>query len=195
MSAFGKVSFTENDNVAVEKVQEEIVENSIVDKQVQKFDTNYNLDKLQELYNEYDKITIDEDKVRSLTQIKTNAVTRKVSFRLGLAMGTTIVVAVLLAFLCIYNIFVINGMSNSIGYLQEEVIACEESLTQVEGIYNSLTNSENIEEELKELGYTSDFASSNIVAIPVPDKVEVEELQGGTNWFDSICNFLSQIFG
>ena len=194
MSAFGKVSYTENDNMAVESVKEEINETTAVEKQVEKFDTNYKTDKLQELYEEYDKITIDEEKIKSLTQVKTNAVSNKVPFRVALAMGTTLVVTLLLAFLCVYNVFVINGMGSSIGYLQEEVISYEETLVQSEGLYEQLTNVDNIQEELVQMGY-ADIASSNIVAVTVPEKAEVVELQGQTNWFDAFCNFLSQIFG
>lgn len=194
MSAFGKVSYTESDNVAVETVREEIFENATVEKQVEKFDTNFKSDKLQELYEEYDKITIDEEKIKSLTQVKTNAISQKVPFRVALVMSTTIIVSLLLAFLCIYNIFVINGINSNIGYLQEEVIACEESLVTAKGYYEELTNLDNIQAELGE-GYITDFASSNIEAVTVPEKVAVVELQGQTNWFDAFCNFLSQIFG
>lgn len=194
MSAYGQVSYTDGEDVAVETVAEENTAVSTVDKQVEKFDNNYNAQKLQELYNEYDRITIDEEKLKSLTQVKTNAVSRKVPFRLALAMSTTLVVTLLLAFLCIYNIFVINNMSSSIGYLQEEVISCEESLAKSEGLYNQLTDPTNIKNELREMGY-DEIASSNIVAITVPESAEVIELKGETNWFDAFCNFLSRIFG
>lgn len=194
MSAYGQVSYTDGEDVAVETVTEENTAESTVEKQVEKFDNNYNAQKLQELYNEYDRITIDEEKLKSLTQVKVNAVTKKVPFRLALAMSTTLVVTLLLAFLCIYNIFVINNMSSSIGYLQEEVISCEENLAKSEGLYNQLTDPTNIKNELREMGY-DEIASSNIVAITVPESAEVIELKGETNWFDAFCNFLSRIFG
>ena len=194
MSAFGKVSLSNNEVNAVESVVEDVVTTSAVEEQVEKFDTSYSADKLQELYAEYDKITIDEEKVKSLTQVKTNAVSSAVSFRMVLGVTTTAIVTILLAFLCIYNIFVINGMNGSIDYLQEEVMACEQSLVQAEGVYSELTDVSNIQKELAELGYSS-MGSSNIVAVSVPEGQEVIELQGETNWFDSICNFLSQIFG
>ena len=194
MSAYGKVSYSETDNVATESVVQQSTEMSAVDKQVEKFDTAYNVDKLQELYNEYDRITIDEEKLKSLTQVKVNAVSQKVPFRVALTMTTTVVVTLLLAFLCIYNIFVINNMGSSITYLQEEVVACEEMLVKSEGVYTQLTDPNNIQSELSNMGY-SDIASSNIVAVSVPESAEVIELQGETNWFDGFCNFLSQIFG
>jgi hypothetical protein len=44
------------------------------------------------------------------------------------------------------------------------------------------------------MGY-EEIASSNIVAINVPEKTIVTEMEAETNWFDAVCNFVSQIFG
>lgn len=192
MSAFGQVSYGEDNDIAVESVSQENSTMSTIEKQVDKFDTNYNAEKLQELYNEYDRITIDEEKLKSLTQVKANAVTKKVPFRLALAMGTTLIVTLLLAFLCIYNVFVINNMSSSIGYLQEEVVSCEETLVRSEGLYNQLTDPSDIKGELESLGYTE---ITSVSTLTVPESAEVIELRGETNWFDAFCNFLSRIFG
>ena len=196
MSAFGKVSMTDNDNIASEIVSSDNTStNSVVEEQVNKFDNSYATnEKLQELYNEFDKITLDQDKIKEYTQVKTNAVTKRVPFRMALAMTTTLIVTVLLIFLCVYNIFVINGMSNNINYLQEEVVSAEYDLTKAQGLYDNLTSTDNIKNELADMGY-SEIPSSNIVAVNVPESVEVNDLQGQTNWFDVVCNFLSRIFG
>lgn len=194
MSAYGKVSFNDSD-VAREVVSSDATPNSVVEEQVSKFDNNYATnEKLQELYNEFDKITLDQDKLKEYTQIKTNAVAKKVPFRLALTMTTTLIVTVLLIFLCVYNIFVINGMTSNINYLQEEVVSAEYDLTKAQGLYENLTSTDNIKNELTDMGY-SEIPSSNIVAVNVPDSVEVKDLQGQTNWFDAVCNFLSRIFG
>lgn len=194
MSAYGKVSFTENENVSQEVLTQEFNNESVVEEQVNKFDTTYTADKLQELYNEYDKITLDQEKINSLSQVKTNVVTSQVPFRVVLLMSTTILVTLLLAFLCIYNIFVINGISSNINYLQEEVAVCEYDLVQSEGIYEKLTDTNNIQSELKNMGFGDVASSNNVVAVSVADKVEVIELEGETNWFDAVCDFISRIF-
>lgn len=194
MSAYGKVSFADTENASQEVLTQEFNNESVVEEQVSKFDTTYTAEKLQELYNEYDKITLDQEKINSLTQVKTNAVGKQVPFRVALVMTTTVLVTLLLAFLCIYNIFVINGISNNINYLQEEVTSYEYDLVQAEGLYQNLTNTNNIQNELAEMGFES-IASSNVVAVSVPEKVEVIELHGETNWFDGFCNFVGQIFG
>ena len=194
MSAYGKVSFNDSD-VAREVVSSDATPNSVVEEKVSKFDNNYATnEKLQELYNEFDKITLDQDKLKEYTQIKTNAVAKKVPFRLALTMATTLIVTVLLIFLCVYNIFVINGMTSNINYLQEEVVSAEYDLTKAQGLYDNLTSTDNIKNELTDMEY-SEIPSSNIVAVNVPESVEVKDLQGQTNWFDAVCNFLSRIFG
>ena len=194
MSAYGKVTFTDNENVSSEVLTQEFSNESVIEEQTNRFDTTYTAEKLQELYDQYDKITLDQEKINSITQVKTNAVSRQVPFRVALVMTTTIIVTLLLAFLCIYNVFVINGMSSNINYLQEEVATYEYDLVQAKGIYENLTNTSNIQAELSEMGFEG-IASSNIVAGNVADQVEVIELQGETNWFDSVCNFVSRIFG
>jgi len=193
MGAYGKVQFVDTDNVSQETVVEQIQNNSTLSEQVGKFDNSYEV-KLQELYKEYDKITLDEEKIKVMTEIKVNAAKRSVSFRMGLALTTTIVVAALLIFLCVYNIFVINGMTGDINYLQEDVASSRYELVEAEATYNNLVDPNNIQSELIDMGY-SEVASSNIVTISLPEKAEVVELQAETNWFDAICNFLSQIFG
>ena len=195
MSSYGKVSYVEDDTAVMENVTETVENTNTIDSQVSKFDNSYTTQKLQDLYNEYDKITIDEDKIRSVIQVKTNAVaSSKASFRSVVLLTTSMIIAILLTVLCIYNITVINGMGTSINYLQEEVVAYQADLAQSEALYNNLTNTDNIEMELADMGY-SEIASSNIVAINVPEKTIVTEMEADTNWFDAVCNFISQIFG
>ena len=203
MSAFGKVTYNENENTAVESIVQETESVSALDKQVEKFDTNISSDKLQKLYEEYDKITIDEEKIKSFTQVKANAVSKAMPFRLVLGITTTAIVSLLLLFLCVYNIFVINGMSDSISYLQGEVVSYQQELIQSEGVYQENSDLSNIGNSLA--GYvpmekfdettSSEDLGNKIVTVSVPESAEVIELQGETNWFDSICNFLSRVFG
>ena len=84
-------------------------------------------------------------------------------------------------------------MNGSIDYLQEEVSQYEYTLAEAQAIYNGLTSEDNIQAELKEMGY--DSSNVNVEAIDVADSVVVEDLKAETNWFDAICNFVSQIFG
>jgi len=153
MSAYGKVSYTESDEAVEETVVENIQENTAIESQVSKFDNSYTAEKLKELYSEYDKITLDEEKIKSMTEIKVNAVSQRVPFRTALVLTTSVIVTVLLAFLCIYNLFVINNMGNNISYLQEEVASYEYDYVQAEGLYNNLTSIDNIQYELTEMGY------------------------------------------
>ncbi|MBE5738168.1 MAG: hypothetical protein E7354_00320 [Clostridiales bacterium] len=194
MSAYGKVSYSESDVESTEEIKQDFESTSAVEEQVEKFDNSYTQARLKDLYEQYDKITIDEERIKSVTQVKVNAVSNAIPFRVVLVMTTTVLVTLLLAFLCIYNISVINGMNTNIQYLQEEVVQYEYDLANSKAIYSDLTSVENIQGDLSSMGY-GDIASSNIVAISVPEKTEVIELQAETNWFDGFCNFLSQLFG
>ena len=71
MSAFGKVAYTENENVAKETIAENFNTQSVVEEQVEKFDNSYSV-KLQELYEEYDKVTLDEDRIKEVFEFFKN---------------------------------------------------------------------------------------------------------------------------
>ena len=67
MSAFGKSALFNGENIASETVREDFETNSTVENQVSKFDNSYSTnEKLQELYNEFDKITLDENKIKDI---------------------------------------------------------------------------------------------------------------------------------
>ena len=67
MSAFGKSALFNGENIASESVKEDFETNSTVENQVSKFDNSYSTnEKLQELYNEFDKITLDENKIKDI---------------------------------------------------------------------------------------------------------------------------------
>lgn len=191
MGAYSKVQFVDTDTVAQENVVEKVDSNSAINEEVSKFDNSYEV-KLQELYKEYDKITLDEEKIKSMTEIKVNASKKSLSFRMGLALTTTVAVAIMLVFLCIYNIFVINGMTGDINYLQQEVASSRYELVEAERAYNSNLDSNAIQKELKDKQFG---VVDSVESIDVPEKTVVIELESSTNWFDAICNFLSRVFG
>lgn len=194
MSAYGQVSYSENDVASTEVLNETNEISSAMDDQVEKFDNSYTLEKSKNLYELYDKISINEEQLKAITQVKTNAVSKAVPFRATLVLTTAIVVTLMLAFLCVYNIFVINGISKDISYLQDEVITYEYDLSKAKALNEELTSIEGIQSELMSNGYNA-VTCSNIVAVSLPEKTEVIELAAQTNWFDAVCNFLSQIFG
>ncbi len=163
--------------------------------QVEKFDNTYSDTKLKELTDSFDSITIDEDVLKSVTIQQKNAIEHEnISFRTKLFLATSIAITALLLFLAIYNIFRINQVSSSIDLLQNNITT---ETTIYESIRNDIANLKdvsNIENELQSMGY-SEIANADMTYIELPEASEVTVLTGSTNWFDSVCNFISSIFG
>ena len=153
------------------------------------FSTDYTADKLNELYNEFDSITLDNSAFDTIT--KRNAEAVKVSARTKLYLTTGFVIAALLLFLAIYNIFVINNMSNSIDILQDDLTYQEYQVADKARKVNDLTNKSDLENILYDMQYA-----------PVSESIAINSsindyapLQGESNWFDKFCEFVGSIFG
>lgn len=195
MSSYGKILFSNDNNTATENVEEVSQNDDVVEKQVEKFDTNYSNDRLQDLYKEFDAVTVDEDFVKTAQSVKADVVAKSnLSAKTKLYISTACIVSLLLLFLVIYNVFVINSMGSSIQVLQTEVASAEYELAQSSELYDTLTNETNIQSELTENGY-SQMSSDQVKTINVAKKVAVDTLKGETNWFDAFCNFISKIIG
>ena len=119
----------------------------VVEKQINKFDNSYTSKKLNDLYNEFDSITF-SDEVSNATVIKNNAVDVKAStsFKVKVYLTTAVMITVILAFLAIYNVFVINNLNVGIKMLQNNVAVSEVALQNLQAQTGNLT-----EEQLKEL--------------------------------------------
>ena len=157
----------------------------------QTFSTDYTADKLNELYNEFDSITLDNSAIDSLT--KRNVETVKMSARAKLYITTGFVITALLLFLMIYNFFVISKVQNSIDILQDDLTYQEYQVSERARKVNDLTDDATLKPLLTEMGYAE--VSSNSVVVINSAGNDYVPLEGETNWFDSICEFISSIFG
>lgn len=163
-----------------------------VSSQVRKFDDSYNPDKVRNLFQEYDKITVADTDLKNLTLVKANAIeSTSVAFKTKLFIVSAISVVALLAFLIIYNIFVINSMSNEIRILQESVKFDQTTLNEIISEYNSLPSEAAFKEKLRAEGYRETADAS--VYLTLPETTQYIELQGETNLFDKLCNFISSL--
>ncbi len=187
--SYKRVILTEKNNKSVQT-------GSDVQKQLNKFDTSYTSKKLNDLYNEFDSITFNND-VTTSTVVQSDVKTsQKTNFKVAVYLTTAIITTLLLAFLAIYNIFVINGLSDNIKLLQENVLVAESEFNVINDQLNLLT-----EEELMQLISTNLSGNyQNISANGVGDValLEVSNTQNyavSTNWFDKLCTFLSNLFG
>ena len=176
-----------NSNSYTETMDDEI---DTIDTQTDKFSTDYTADKLNELYNEFDSITLDNSSIDTLT--KRNAMsTTKLSTRAKLYLTTGIVLASLLLFLVIYNFFVISNMSSSIDILQDDLTYQEYQVNDKVRQVNELTDDAILRQQLEDLGY-AEVASEITINSAVN---EYAPLEGESNWFDKFCEFVGSIFG
>ncbi len=163
--------------------------------QISKFDTNYSDTKIKELTNEFDSITIDEDVIKGVTTTQNNVVeATKLSFRTKLFFGLSIAITALLMFLAIYNIFSINSVSGSIQILENNIATESTILNSLTNDVEAMKGSTSIEKELSDMGYIK-MDDSDMIYVDIPEGTVVNDLTGSTNWFDSICNFISHVFG
>ncbi len=169
----------------------------VVEKQINKFDNSYTSKKLNDLYNEFDSITF-SDEVSNATVIKNNAVDVKAStsFKVKVYLSTAVMITVILAFLAIYNVFVINNLNVGIKMLQNNVAVSEVALQNLQAQTGNLT-----EEQLKELinetfnGAYGDVGSNGIYELENLVLTPNSTASNSTNWFDSLCSFFSGAFG
>lgn len=172
--------------------------NTGVQDQMNKFDTTYTSKKLNDLYNEFDSITFGTDVVNS-TIVKENAVELAKpydKFKTTVYLTAAVIVTLLLAFLAIYNIFVINNLNSNIQLLQEDVTAAQAQYETVK-----LENIKLTEQEMEQLiqdtlqGNYGNIASNGVINVELLTVTPQPEPEITTNWFDQVCSFFSSVFG
>lgn len=192
MASYKRIVLTEHDSAPTATI------NSDVKKQLSRFDTTYTSKKLNELYNEFDAMAVNNETVNS-TIVKTNAVDTVDVYakaKVIIYLTTTIIVTALLAFLAIYNIFVINGLNNNINLLQEDVETAQQQYDNLRKNFGDLS-----EAELRALineafnGEYGDIESNGSNSVGMLDTNNGSAEQVSTNWFDQLCTFLSNLFG
>lgn len=192
MASYKRIVLTEHDSAPTTTI------NSDVKKQLNRFDTTYTSKKLNELYNEFDAMAVNSETVNS-TIVKTNAVDTVDVYakaKVIIYLTTTIIVTALLAFLAIYNIFVINGLNSNINLLQEDVETAQQQYDNLRKNFGDLS-----EAELRALineafnGEYGDIESNGSNSVGMLDTNNGSTEQVSTNWFDQLCTFLSNLFG
>ena len=195
MAGYKKVILTERSNSLTATTTKDVESMSATTSQLDKFDTNYSSDKLNSIYNEYESIVINPEK-NTLT--KKDAYVQVVakpelSFKTKVYITSATIVVALLIFLAVFNIFVINNMTSSIQLVEGNIVQEEVRLSDVIKDYNKLNNVAKWEEELRENGYDVDAFISEKLNLIIPKEIGDESFD--TNWFDQICDFVSQLFG
>lgn len=191
MAAYKRVVLTEKANSVP-------TSNDDVQNQMSKFDNTYTSTKLNDLYKEFDSITFGTDVVNS-TIVKENVVAETkpyATLKTTVYLTAAVIVTILLAFLAIYNIFVINNLNSNIQLLQGDVAEAQSQLETVR-----LENLQLTQQEMEQLiqgtlsGNYGDIATNGAIAVELLKVTPQVEPEVETNWFDQVCTFVSSIFG
>ena len=191
MAAYKRVVLTEKANSVP-------TSNDDVQNQMNKFDNTYTSTKLNDLYKEFDSITFGTDVVNS-TIVKENVVAETkpyATLKTTVYLTAAVIVTILLAFLAIYNIFVINNLNSNIQLLHGDVAEAQSQLETVR-----LENLQLTQQEMEQLiqgtlsGNYGDIATNGAIAVELLKVTPQVEPEVETNWFDQVCTFVSSIFG
>lgn len=101
-------------------------------------------------------------------------------------------IAILLGALCIVNVVNITTIQLQNATTQTEISGIDKNITNAE---NSI---EEIEEEIKDSDNQDSYAQTNngnTYNIELIDKKQIISYESQTNFFDKICNFISNLFG
>ena len=196
MGAFRKVVLNENSNQFTSTVDVDNNQNEM-QSQIDRFDTSYSNEKVRDLLQEFDSITINETDLEKDFVVKNDVETKsQVSVKTKIYLTSAVMISALLLFLAIYNIFVINNLNGSIKILQDNINSTYSIYESVEGEYTTLTSTptETEIQALKDQGYV-EMSSDNIKYLQLANKTQVEDIKAPSNWFDSFCDFVSGLFG
>lgn len=196
MAGYKKVILTERSNSLTATTTKDVATSSATDSQLDKFDTTYSSDKLNSIYNEYESIVLNPEKdtlTKKNALVEASTQTKKLGFKTKVYITSATIVIALLSFLVVYNLFVINNMNNNIQLVKGNVAEQETRLYDIIKDYNKLNNVSKWEEELRENGYDVEATISAKLNFLIPE--DEEDTSVDTSWFDSLCEFVSQLFG
>jgi len=115
----------------------------------------------------------------------------KLNFRGKLMIfGYTAVVAVL-GFLAIFNIVQINNLNSQNAQIETQISKSENSLNELYKTYRELNNENKIADIVNDKNMIK-LESTNTTNIVLRDPKQYTK---ESNWFDSVCNFFSSLFG
>ena len=126
-------------------------ETNVVASQSKKFNNNYKSNRIDDLYKEFDSITLTKDQIEGSNARAIGM--KKREFKKSLILSTAMIVGLLFIFLAIFNIFVIKEYSASIESLQRDYATTESQMESVNSSYDDATNQAKIIQELEKRGY------------------------------------------
>lgn len=157
-----------------------------------------------EVEREYNIESLPEDEVivptfmPTLNEGKANTV-ENTDFKLKLnARGKIIAcvfgfVACLLVAFVAYNAVVIGKLSSSLAELEVDQVRQSASVGNLETSYQLMTSTDSMSQAAINNGLKTSTATDS-VSITLADRPEIKAAEKTTNWFNNICEFLSELF-
>ena len=103
-----------------------------------------------------------------------------------------VIVGILIAFM-VYNAVIISNLTKNVNSLTEKQSLQTKSITALQSDYSEISNYEYLEMEAGDLGF-SYSNETNDIAVNLPPRPEISEAPKSTNWFNNLCEFLSELF-
>lgn len=98
------------------------------------------------------------------------------------------VVATLLVAFCIYNAVSLSNINKTLNAKQTELSAMNNTVNELNVDYNNQTTANRLPE-----GYTT-VNETNTVKTNIESRPNYVNIEESSNWFDKLCNFLSNLF-
>ena len=195
-----------------QKLQQQ--ENVVVQKEIERFD-DYSHERSNDAYEEYEVIKSYKPKTRlkqnkefkqivdnqydftpsNETYIYQRSKTKNVTsskVRSRILVYCCAFIAVLLSTLCIVNVVNMTTTNLNNSHKQSEISAIDKNIT------NAGETIDDIEEEIKQEANKTSYVLSdnaNSYSISLIEKKNISSYNEHTNFFDKICNFVSNMFG
>lgn len=156
-----------------------------------------------EVEKEYNIDAVDEDKVvvptfmptimkkeEPATEVNANAKIKLNARGKIIASVFGVVVCLLMVFM-IYNAVVISSLSAKLAGLEAYQGQSQIKITALESDYSDITSVKHMEMVAGDNGFSKNVQSKTITLQPQP---EIAEAKVTGNWFDSLCEWLSELF-
>lgn len=130
-------------------------------------------------------------KNEEVTQNKSQELKFKLNARGKIIVSVFSIISILLLSFCIYNAVLIGSLKSTIADKQIEAELLNREVYDATIDYNNITSTNSILAQLP-AGYTD--GADKIVEVSLNQQPNINIVEAPSNWFDKLCNFLSNLF-
>ncbi len=100
----------------------------------------------------------------------------------------------MMMFLLVYNAFAISNVNSNISNLNSNIATEQVRIDRAIKDIGNMTDQTNIIDVATDLNFGA-MPTGDVVSVSLYEKQAVVIYEGQTNWFDSICGFVTNVFG